>query len=150
MVFMATSIISNLLKKNSHLILPYMGKQKPRGRAKRLGKKLDYQNIPKEAKLTLPQKHPLQDKNTQVWALNSYANNIKGKLIKVVIIQRIHPQTKKVSQSILFTEDTNLDALKIIQYYSLRFQIESSLRDKFRDAKQFFGLAHFKACPVRD
>jgi hypothetical protein len=38
-----------------------------------------------------------------------------------------------------------LDALKVIKYYSLRFQIEfDSGGIPLRDAKQFYGLADFK------
>lgn len=133
------SLISKL-KKNSHLILPYTGKQKPRGRPKKLGKKLDYQKLPASAKLRLPQGHPLEDKYTQVWTLQVYAKKFKGALLKVVIIQRSHPKTNKVTQTILFSDDLNLDALQMIHYYGLRFQIEFD----FRDAKQYFGLAHFK------
>jgi len=40
----------------------------------------------------------------------------------------------------LFTGDLNLSYDKIVEYYSLRFQIEFN----FRDAKQYFGLADFK------
>jgi len=40
----------------------------------------------------------------------------------------------------LFTTDLNLSYDKILDYYTLRFQIEFN----FRDAKQYFGLADFK------
>jgi len=45
-----------------------------------------------------------------------------------------HPDTG--NYTLLFSTDTNLDAEKIIDYYSARFQIEFL----FRDAKQHFGL----------
>lgn len=72
--------------------------------------------------------------------MNCYAESINGKLLKVVTIQKTNPQTKKVTQSIIFTEDIHLPTLKIIQYYSLRLQIEFD----FKDTKKFFELAHFK------
>jgi putative transposase len=39
----------------------------------------------------------------------------------------------------VLSTDINLSAEKIVEYYSLRFQIEFN----FRDAKQFFGLEDF-------
>ena len=43
------------------------------------------------------------------------------------------------SRKIIFSTDTQQSYEKILEYYSLRFQIEFS----FRDAKQFFGLEDF-------
>ena len=40
---------------------------------------------------------------------------------------------------VLFSSDLSLDALTLIDYYALRFQIEFT----FRDAKQYFGLEDF-------
>ncbi len=40
---------------------------------------------------------------------------------------------------ILFTSDLELSYQKVIDYYSLRFQIEFN----FREAKQFWGLEDF-------
>jgi len=46
-------------------------------------------------------------------------------------------KTKKgYSYAVLFSTDTQLDALSIYQYYQARFQIEFL----FRHAKQFTGL----------
>jgi len=60
--------------------------------------------------------------------------------LNVVIIVRENRKTKKIGNVILFSNDLELPAQKIISTYSLRFQIEFN----FRDAKQFFGLADFK------
>ena len=48
-------------------------------------------------------------------------------------------QTQKQAHVILFSSDLTLDAVTLIEYYSLRFQIEFN----FRDAKQFWGLEDF-------
>ena len=45
----------------------------------------------------------------------------------------------KKSRKINFSTDTEQSYEKILEYYSLRFQVEFS----FRDAKQFFGLEDF-------
>ena len=39
----------------------------------------------------------------------------------------------------MFSSDLALEALKLVDYYALRFQIEFT----FRDAKQYFGLEDF-------
>jgi len=51
-----------------------------------------------------------------------------------------HQITKQVGRNIIFTNDLTLEALKVIKYYWLRFQIEFN----FTDAKQFYRLADFK------
>jgi putative transposase len=133
--------IISKLKHNAALILPYQGRQnKTKGRPKKYDKKLDYAKIPKEALLSLPADHKLNKQHTKVWALQVYADTMREHLIEVVIIQKTNPESKKVSQAILFSNDITLDPLLLIKYYSLRFQIEFD----FRDAKQFFGLSDFK------
>jgi putative transposase len=62
-------------------------------------------------------------------------------LINVVIIVRTHLETQRVGHVVLFSSDLALDALKLVDYYALRFQIEFT----FRDAKQYFGLEDFMA-----
>ena len=59
--------------------------------------------------------------------------------LNVVILVKTHQITLKRSHLILFSSDWELDYEKLIDYYSLRFQIEFN----FRDAKQFWGLEDF-------
>ena len=114
------------LRYNAHLIFPYNGKQLPNGRNKHLGKKVDYSKLPAKYKITLPKDHLLNEKHTQVFQFKAYANLIKGVLLNIVVVQRTNPETKKTTQFILMTTDTQLDALTLIRYYSLRFQIALS------------------------
>ena len=51
--------------------------------------------------------------------------------------------TQQIRTALLFSTDTELDAVQIYYYYKARFQIEFI----FRDAKQFVGLAD---CQARD
>jgi IS4 transposase len=60
-----------------------------------------------------------------------YHKSLK-RIIRVVMLH--NPDTGK--HTLLFSTDTNLDAEKILDYYSARFQIEFL----FRDAKQHLGL----------
>ena len=48
-------------------------------------------------------------------------------------------KTQKVGHVILFSSDAQLGWEKLVDYYSLRFQIEFN----FREAKQHFGLEDF-------
>ena len=62
-----------------------------------------------------------------------------GMKLNVVIIERIDLKTKKIGNAIVFSSDLELGWEKLLEYYSLRFQIEFN----FRDAKQHFGLEDF-------
>ena len=67
--------------------------------------------------------------------------------LNVVCLLKTHAKTQEKSHVLLFASDLDLDAETLIDYYSLRFQIEFN----FRDAKQFWGLDDFinvKETPV--
>ncbi len=69
--------------------------------------------------------------------------------LNVVCLLKTHSQTQETSHVFLFSSDPDLDAETMIDYYSLRFQIEFN----FRDAKQFWGLDDFinvKQTPVNN
>jgi putative transposase len=59
--------------------------------------------------------------------------------LNVVIIVKTNLHTHAWAHVILFSSDLELSFEKLIEYYSLRFQIEFN----FRDAKQFWGLEDF-------
>ena len=59
--------------------------------------------------------------------------------LNVVIITKINLQSVAFANVNLFSSDLDLSWQKIIDYYSLRFQIEFN----FRDAKQYWGLEDF-------
>ena len=60
--------------------------------------------------------------------------------IRVVMLQFQH--NGKIGTALLYSTDTTLDAMTIIQYYKARFQIEFV----FRDAKQYTGLMDCQSC----
>lgn len=128
------------LRSNAHLIYPYVGKQLPKGRKKHLGKKVDYAKLSAKHKVSLPDDHLLNEKGIQVFQFKAYAKQIPGVLLNIIVVQRTNPKTKKTSQFILMSTDITLEAITLIRYYSLRYQIEFD----FRDAKQYFGLSSFK------
>ena len=59
--------------------------------------------------------------------------------LNIVIIVKTNLRTLARSHVILFSSDLDLPYGKLIDYYSLRFQIEFN----FRDAKQYWGLEDF-------
>ena len=59
--------------------------------------------------------------------------------LNVVCILKTNLTTGQQAHVLLFSSDVSLDAEKMVDYYSLRFQIEFN----FRDAKQHWGLQSF-------
>jgi hypothetical protein len=60
-----------------------------------------------------------------------------GRNLQVVVLV----DTQAEAYAVLGCSDPNLEAMKIVKYYHLRFQIKLI----FRDAKQFTGLTHCQA-----
>lgn len=61
--------------------------------------------------------------------------------INVVILVAVDKDGIQRGHKFLFSTDLELQYQNLIEYYSLRFQIEFN----FRDAKQYYGLASFRA-----
>jgi len=59
--------------------------------------------------------------------------------INVVVILKTNLSTQRQAHIILFSTDLKLPSEKLVDYYTLRFQIEFN----FRDAKQYWGLDDF-------
>ena len=59
--------------------------------------------------------------------------------LNVVVIVKTHLSTQRKAHVLLFSSDLSLPWDKLIDYYSLRFQLEFN----FRDAKQYWGLEDF-------
>jgi len=129
--------------RNCALYFPYSGKYSGRGARRKYGDRINYASIPKEYL-----KENTCEKSTQT---NIYQMTLLHKLfdqkLNVVIIVRTNLVTLARSHIILFSSDLDLPYGKLIDYYSLRFQIEFN----FRDAKQYWGLEDFmnvKEMPV--
>ena len=125
------------LNRNTALYLPYQGPYSGKGRRKKYGDKIDYQDIPEQY---LTQSITEGGIRTMVYQIKGVWTKQMPCLINVVIIVKINLETQKAGRVVLFSTDLTLEASTIIRFYSLRFQIEFN----FRDAKQYFGLADFK------
>jgi hypothetical protein len=69
----------------------------------------------------------------QVWHKNF------PELLNVAVIIKTNLTTGKTAKVLLFSDDLNLASKTLIDYYSLRFQIEFNSSD----AKQYWGLEDF-------
>ena len=119
------------LRYDSALYLPYQGPIRNR----KYGQKLNPRKMPEQF---LCERH--SDKGLQS---EIYQTQVRHKefaqLLNVVIIVKTNLKTQAQAHVILFTSDLTLSYQTVIDYYSLRFQIEFN----FRDAKQFWGLEDF-------
>ena len=123
------------LRSDSALYFLYEGPQKKTGPRRKYGSKVDYKNIPEKY---------LESRKTEDGILTSiYQSQMLHKsfaqVLNVVIITKTNLKTGKFAHVVLFSSDLQLSSEKVIDYYSLRFQIEFN----FRDAKQFWGLEDF-------
>lgn len=125
------------LNRNTALFSPYSGKYSGRDRKKKYGEKIDYQNIDSQYLLSSKIEDGLK---TCIYQIQGVWSRRMPFLLNVVIIVKTDIETKKSGRVVLFSTDLTLTGMKIIRFYSLRFQIEFN----FRDAKQYFGLSDFK------
>jgi hypothetical protein len=123
------------LRSDAALYFLYEGQQKARGPKRKYGSKIDYANIPAKYLVSQKIEKGIQTKIYQSKMLHkSFAQ-----ILNVVIVTKTNLKTGHFAHVVLFSSDLKLSCEKIIDYYSLRFQIEFN----FRDAKQFWGLEDF-------
>ena len=110
---------------------PYAGKGRPRI----YGERLNPRQI--DAKYCLST-DTIGNLKTEVYQMEARHKKFADEL-NVVCILKTNLTTKQQAHVLPFSSDLTLDAEKMIEYYSLRFQIEFN----FRDAKQYWGLQDF-------
>ncbi len=127
--------IISKMRHNAALYLPYDGPKPKRGKTPRYGQKLDYKN--------LPQPYLIHTQTVNGYRVDTYQMALYHKdypdLLNVVVVVKTHLKTGKRGHVVLFSTDLDLTAQQLVDYYSLRFQIEFN----FRDAKQHWGLDDF-------
>ena len=128
---------------NSALYFLYDGTYSGRGPHKKCGARIQYGD--------LPVKYRQQTSTEKGICTELYQFNALHKLfaqpLNVVVIVKTNIETGARAHAILFSSDLNQTYDQIIDYYTLRFQIEFN----FRDAKQYWGLEDFmnvKETPV--
>jgi putative transposase len=123
------------LRHNAALYLQYSGPKPRRGPTKRYGDKLDYKMLPDSALVQTIMEDRL---TTYTYHLTVLHKDFPCPLNLVVLV-RLQTDTGKRAHVLLFSTDLTLSPQQLVDYYSLRFQIEFN----FRDAKQFWGLEDF-------
>ena len=123
------------LRSDAALFFPFAGPAPKRGPRPKLGERLDYCKMPEQyLKTTLVE----DGVETRIYQLQLLHREFPMP-INVVILIKTNLVTKAWAHVILFSSDLDLAYDKLIDFYSLRFQIEFN----FRDAKQFWGLEDF-------
>jgi putative transposase len=125
------------LRHDSALYLPYTGPYLGRGPRKKYGAKINYHDIP-ERYLKSSSLDKAKSIETKIYQIQAWHKKFAD-LLNIVVIVKRNLKTNKVAHVILFSSDLNLSYEVLIDYYSLRFQIEFN----FRDAKQHWGLEDF-------
>jgi len=123
------------LRSDSGLYYPYQGKQKKKGAKRKYGDKVIFRKID-DAYLVKTIKD--QHIETRIYRLHAWHKKFPD-LLNVAVLVRIDHQRGTVGHVVLFSSDLELDTERLVDWYSLRFQIEFN----FRDAKQFWGLEDF-------
>jgi putative transposase len=123
------------LRCDAALYEPFTGQYSGRGRRPKYGAKIDARQMNK--------KFLKSDRRAKGIRTQTYQATLLNKEfafpINVVIILKTNLSTQKQAHLILFSTDLKLVYEKLVDYYSLRFQIEFN----FRDAKQYWGLDDF-------
>ena len=123
------------LRYDAALFFPYSGPSPKRGPRPKRGDQVNVCQIPdKHLKETIVK----DGFETRIYQMQLLHREFPEPL-NVVILLRINLETKAWSNVILFSSDLELPYDQMIDFYSLRFQIEFN----FRDAKQFWGLEDF-------
>jgi len=114
---------------------PTVAGQKRKGPRKKYGQKINYRNIPNQYLVEKSSKDGIE---TCVYQAQMLHHEF-AQILNVVIITKTNLRTGAFANVNLFSSDLQLSCEKIIDFYSLRFQIEFN----FRDAKQYWGLEDF-------
>lgn len=123
------------LRADAALYFRYTGAYAGRGCPRHYGAKVDYHQIPADY---LKQVQVEKGIETHIYQAEMLHKQF-GQPLNVVILVKRNLKTATWAHVVLFCSDLELAYDKLIDYYSLRFQIEFN----FRDAKQFWGLEDF-------
>ena len=123
------------LRYDAALYFRHEGAYAGRGPRRKYGDKIDYDRIPKRYRCATTTKKNIRTDIYQAEMLHKEF----AQALNVVIIIKTNLETDARARVILFSSDLTLDYEQVIEFYSLRFQIEFN----FRDAKQYWGLADF-------
>ncbi len=123
------------LRYDAALHFAYDGPYAGIGAPQKYGDKINYATLPDQYRQETSIEREIQTDTYQAQMLHrDFAQPLN-----IVIIYKTNSNTGATAHVILFSSDLELTYAQIIDYYSLRFQIEFN----FRDAKQYWGLEDF-------
>lgn len=114
---------------------PFSGKYRGRGPHPKYGDKVNVRQMKKKCLKSDKKERGIRTQIYQATLLNKEFTFP----LNVVVILKTNLSTRAQAHVIVFSTDLKLTYEKIIDYYTLRFQIEFN----FRDAKQYWGLDDF-------
>jgi hypothetical protein len=123
------------LRCDAALYFPYTGPYAGRGPRRKYGCKVAYDNLPVQYLISTTVEGEIDTRLYQAPLLHKEF----AQPLNVVIIVKTNRRTQAHAHVILFSSDLALAASLLVDYYSLRFQIEFN----FREAKQYWGLEDF-------
>jgi putative transposase len=123
------------LRCDAALYFPYTGPYAGRGPQRKYGHKVDYDNIPMQYLQETTVERHIETRLYQAQLLHKEF----AQPLNVVMIAKTNLRTQARAHVVLFSSDLDLAYAPLVDYYSLRFQIEFN----FRDAKQYWGLEDF-------
>jgi hypothetical protein len=123
------------LRSDAALFFPYSGPSPRRGPRPRLGQRVQVRKIPEEKLKEVKVEDGIETRIYQMQVLHREF----PEPLNVIILLKTNLETQAWAHVILFSSDLELPYDQLIDFYSLRFQIEFN----FRDAKQFWGLEDF-------
>jgi putative transposase len=133
---MGLHLISKM-QHNAQLYLNPTPEQKAAHPKQKYGNRVDYAHLTEELRVSRTTEDGYCTEVYQARCLHKHF----AERINLVIIVRTLLASGRAGHVVLFSSDLTLDALTLLDYYALRFQIEFT----FRDAKQYFGLEDFMA-----
>jgi putative transposase len=123
------------LRSDAALYFPYEGPYQGRGRRRKYGARLDVTALPAHALRETSVENGVETSIYQVEVLHKEF----VQALNVVVLVKTNLTSGAQAHVLLFSSDLALAFEKLVEYYSLRFQIEFT----FRDAKQHWGLEDF-------
>jgi putative transposase len=108
------------LRHDSTLYFPYAGEYSGKGRRRKYGGKLTLETL---TEAHLKAEATEKDIRTRVYQAQAWHKNFPERL-NVAVIVKTNLKTGRSAKVLLFSDDLALAAETLIEYYSLRFQIE--------------------------
>lgn len=127
-------LVSKLHHNAALFLLPTATELARRPRLK-YGAKLDYDALPPESRVSCQEAGQYRQEIYQMACRHKDFADV----LNIVIVVKTNRETNRRAHVVLFSSDRSLGAVTLIDYYTLRFQIEF----EFRDAKQHWGLSDF-------